>query len=125
MMSFDYDRISSGQGRGCVTAGNGKGQRKVTRAEDDNRPKRSQHRPHIRLAQRRASRIRWIDPCVNPRTFFNQFCEETKLTTGAPGLGADAGGRKCCLVNSARYQRVTELLDVVGDSSQEGGFRLA
>ncbi len=117
-VSFDDDRIARGQRRGGVSARDGKGQRKITGAENHHRAQRMQHGTEIGLG-RSARGVGPIDSRHDPRTLFHYFREQAKLATGARGFTLQARFRQSSLLLGALDQFIHGSVNLVGNGTQK------
>jgi hypothetical protein len=121
-MGLDDDRVAGSESRGCVTAGNGKGERKVAGAEDRNGPDRAKYGANVGAGERLAVRLRGINARPGPGAFFNHLRKKTKLTYGSADLSLQARLRQSRFTVRPLNQIRRDGFDAGGDVTQEAGL---
>src|SRR5690606_17412304 len=98
----------------------GKGQGEVAGAEDRYRPKRTKHRPDVRLRQWLTVGLRVFDPRIDPRTLFDKSGKQPELTRRSHGFPSQPGVRQSSLQHSAYRNILGDCLDLIRDGPKKG-----
>ena len=124
-VGFDDDGASGGEGRGGVSAGDGKREGEVAGAEDGDGAERAQHGANVGTRERLAIGECGIDAGLDPGAFFDDTGEHAELVGGAVDFAGEAGhgqrGFKMCALGEFFAMG----FEAVGDAAEEGGAGFA
>src|SRR5580698_3857152 len=124
-VGFNYYRISRGQGRSCVSARNRECQRKIAGAKHNYGAHGTQRGTKVGLGSRFATRVRAVDSCRGPGTFFHYLGKQSKLPASSSDLALQPGFRKSGFLFGPFDDFGSVPFNIYCDRPQECGFVVA
>src|SRR5665213_2037122 len=103
-MGLDYDGIAGSEGRGCVSSGDGKGEREIAGAEDRSGADGPKNGADIGARERLAVWLRGIDARHGPRALFDYLRKEAELVDGSADLALEPRFGQGCFMVRALHQ---------------------